>query len=544
MFDKERKLLEKLLATSIPPFSFRYRNRIIVGGKTYLTFRIDAQNERLIFLRGPSDEKQEYDLDKNMMERAIKANQDVLKEKETIAIEFIRKVHEKSSQSVILFGGGKDSAVTAILAKMAIGDVPLLFIDTTLEFPETYKFVEKFSRIHGFELLKSEDEKFYGAKHDFFQLCKRLGPPSIYCRWCCHIFKEQPVRHFLNDWDNVDVNFLTGIRKLESRRRGNYFPVESGKRVTGQTLVQPIIDWKDIEVWLYIFWKRIEINELYEMGHARVGCWPCPCTPPFMDLMRRLTHHYLWTKFEKILLEYARENYRSEDWVKKSLWRLRRPKRRKSIIDPIMIKDDDEEILFTYKLPFRDSFPERFKVIGDLEVNNRSFAVKSDSIEIKGKVQEGCIELKVKCNKASYTNSKRQIEKLLSRTLDCIGCGACTSSCPQGALRVIDKVVVVSEKCNKCGMCLKAPCVIEDSEELFVVKMDPFIVSPCEKGLKMNHILFPNEKLGKSVAKKLRSRQVNIELHDSGRVLCLDVNFPRRLLERIVTSEIKLLNSN
>jgi len=538
IFDKERELLEKHLATNIPPFSFRYRNRIIVGGKTYLTFRIDAQRKRLVLLRGPQDKKLDYAPDKNLIGKAIKANLDVLKKKETTAIEFIRKVHEESSRSITLFGGGKDSAVTAILAKKAVGNVPLLFIDTTLEFPETYKFVEKFSRIHGFDLLKNEDEEFYGAKHDFFQLCKRLGPPSIYCRWCCHIFKEQPVRHFLNDLKDDDVIFLTGIRKLESRRRGSYSPIESGKRVAGQTLVQPIIDWKDIEVWLYIFWKRIEINELYEMGHARVGCWPCPCTPPLMDLMRRLTHPNLWAKFEKLLLEYAKENHRSEEWVKRSLWRLRRPKRRKFIIDPIGIEDDNEEILFSYKLPYRASFPERLKIIGDLEINNGSFSVKSNHIKINGKNKDGYIELKIRCQKSNYANSKRQIEKLFSRSLNCIGCGACTSSCPQGALKVTDNgAITVSEKCNKCEMCLKAPCVIEDSEKMFVVKMVPFIIRPHEERLKMNQVIFPNEELGKSIARKLRARQMNIELHEGGRVISIDDNFPRWRLERIVASE-------
>jgi ferredoxin len=234
-----------------------------------------------------------------------------------------------------------------------------------------------------------------------------------------------------------------------------------------------------------------------------------------------------------VLLEYAEENRRSERWVKESLWRLRRPKRRKSIIDPIMIEDDDNEISFAYKLPYRASFLERFKVIGDLDFNNGAFTVKSDFIKIRGRVQNEYLELKVRCDKANFANSKRQIEKLLSRLLNCIGCGACTSSCPQGVLKVMNNVIVVSEKCNRCGICLKAPCVIEDAEKLFAVKMDPFIVSPCGQGLRMNHILFPSEELGKRVARKLLAKQVNIELHEGGKVLCVDVNFPRWRLARI-----------
>ncbi len=41
-------------------------------------------------------------------------------------------------------------------------------------------------------------------------------------------------------------------------------------------------------------------------------------------------------------------------------------------------------------------------------------------------------------------------------TLKCIGCGACTFVCPQGALEVIDMKCRVSDKCIDCGKCLTA----------------------------------------------------------------------------------------
>ena len=537
VFNKERELLERLLGVDIPPYSFRHRNRIIVNGRTYLNFRIDTQREKFIVMNKSKHNYQNYGSDKNMIDRVIKANQEILKKKEVTAVEFIKRVHEKfpHSEFVALFGGGKDSAVTAILAKKALGKVPLLFIDTTLEFPETYEYVETFSNTHGFVLLKDKKDEFYRSDQDFFELCKRLGPPSIYCRWCCHIFKERPVRDFINEKKDVDLIFLTGIRKLESRRRGNYLPIEPGKRIKGQTLVQPIIDWKDFEVWLYLLWKKIKINELYKVGHARVGCWPCPCTPPIMDLMRRITHRHLWTKFEKILLDFANKNNRSEEWVKRSFWRLRRPKRQRFIIDPIAIEDEGEDILFTYRLPCKNLSLEHFKVIGDLEINNGLFEVKSSSIEIIGKIQKQFIELKVKCGKSKYIDLKKTIERVISRSMNCIGCGSCTTSCPRGALKAIDGHVIITEECNKCKTCLEITCAVEDSEKFFAIKMDPFIVHTCEKGLNMNRIIFFNSEIGRAIAERLSSMKVNVEIHDDGKIVCVDENFPRWRLEKIVT---------
>jgi phosphoadenosine phosphosulfate reductase len=288
IFYSERILFEKLLGIKFPLFAFRYRNRIISNGKTFLTFKLDVVNKKLIPLYY-QNENSEDEMDfAEGIKRTIKANIRHLKEKEKNAINFIREVSRNYSQAVTLFGGGKDSATVAILTKEALGNTQLLFIDTTLEFPETYQFVEKFSKTYNLPLIKNNNGGYYRAEQNFFQLCERVGPPSIYCRWCCHIFKEQPVRHFINDHlkNPANIMFLTGIRRNESRRRNNYTSVELGKRVIGQTLIQPINDWSDLEIWLYTFWKGIKINSLYELGHARVGYWPCPCTPPLMDFMK------------------------------------------------------------------------------------------------------------------------------------------------------------------------------------------------------------------------------------------------------------------
>lgn len=43
-------------------------------------------------------------------------------------------------------------------------------------------------------------------------------------------------------------------------------------------ICNPIVDWKDSDVWDYIEAEKIEINPLYECGYSRVGAlgalWP------------------------------------------------------------------------------------------------------------------------------------------------------------------------------------------------------------------------------------------------------------------------------
>lgn len=44
----------------------------------------------------------------------------------------------------------------------------------------------------------------------------------------------------------------------------------------GKRTCNPIVDWRDSDVWEYIRSERLEINPLYDMGFYRVGCLGCP----------------------------------------------------------------------------------------------------------------------------------------------------------------------------------------------------------------------------------------------------------------------------
>ena len=42
------------------------------------------------------------------------------------------------------------------------------------------------------------------------------------------------------------------------------------------TMVNPIYEWSDSDVWEYAKNNGIEMNPLYAMGYSRVGCIGCP----------------------------------------------------------------------------------------------------------------------------------------------------------------------------------------------------------------------------------------------------------------------------
>lgn len=93
---------------------------------------------------------------------------------------------------------------------------------------------------------------------------------------------------------------ITGVRWDESVKRksnrGIYenFTKDPGKKIIlnndnderrllfencslkGKRICNPIVDWKDRDVWDYIESEKLSINPLYNMGFFRVGCIGCP----------------------------------------------------------------------------------------------------------------------------------------------------------------------------------------------------------------------------------------------------------------------------
>ena len=62
----------------------------------------------------------------------------------------------------------------------------------------------------------------------------------------------------------------------------------------GKRICNPIVDWRDSDVWEYIRSELLEINPLYDMGFYRVGCLGCP-----MAGKNRWTEFRLFPTYQK-----------------------------------------------------------------------------------------------------------------------------------------------------------------------------------------------------------------------------------------------------
>lgn len=473
VFQKEKRMYENFLSLKLPDNLFRNKNRVIMDGATLFRYKIDFHQLKLSLIEPLDLVKSRLrhhtpETKKKFMRKTKRSNEKVLKEKEAEAIKFIKSVSKEYRErfKVISFSGGKDSSVTAVLVKKALKKVPLFFSDTTLEFPETHEFVEKFARKYRFELIRDENGKFYRSPQDFFKLCDDLGPPSILYRWCCTVFKAYPVNEF-NKKLNRDVLAFDGIRKYESQIRSKYDKVSRIKKIPRQVAAYPIFLWTEADVWFYTLYNKIDYNPLYELGHTRVGCWVCPNASPSNCFFREFTHPELWAKFEKVLEEYAKKYNKDRNWIIDNYWRLRRPKRDNVVAVTPGKPCQSEQSRYTYnfKKPISRPMLEFFKPFGDVIIKEMSqsevnfFKLESENpFKITGMVNGSTIN--VSFNPQSFLESKKLFERQLTRALNCVNCGGCVGTCPFGAINIQNNYLTIdSGKCVHCKKCVQSNCM-------------------------------------------------------------------------------------
>lgn len=167
----------------------------------------------------------------------------------------------------ILSSKGKDSEVTKYLVKTKIEEPLVIFNNTTLDVPDTYKLIKK-----------EKNLKVITPKEGFYPWRERNNfVPTRFSRACCSIFKEGAMVEELNADDKY--LFFMGMRNEESNTRSGYGDEWKNDKWGNRewNAILPIREWSEVDIWLFILWRNIDINTKYRKGYSRVGCGiACP----------------------------------------------------------------------------------------------------------------------------------------------------------------------------------------------------------------------------------------------------------------------------
>jgi len=216
----------------------------------------------------------------------------------------------------VSFSGGKDSTVLLDQVRRLYPEVPAIFVDTGLEYPEIREFVKtienvtwvrpkmSFSKVlqeYGYPVVSKKIARFI---HDLQNPTDRnvatrnlrltgMNRKGIYCstmklpkKWlylvdapfkiserCCDALKKKPFKRYIRE---TGQHPLTGTMAAESHRRVQNY-LQNG--CNGFNLADPISTpmgfWLEEDIWSYIKKYELPYSSIYDMGEKRTGCMFC-----------------------------------------------------------------------------------------------------------------------------------------------------------------------------------------------------------------------------------------------------------------------------
>lgn len=490
VFPEERLLLEILL-DKIPGTYEKDSvwncsgNKYLINGKRIKFSVKELKNKDVDDIRSKYEEASKnisYEYFEQYADKFVQANRSRYEFIVREAVDYIKNSTKDytAKDMFVSFSGGKDSTVTSDIVMRALSEPKILHIfgDTTLEFPETMRYVDRFKKEHPQTPVLSSRNK----DKDFEELCKLVGPPSRVMRWCCTIFKTGAIQRKIKTLFRNKNKIITfyGIRRSESASRSKYERETEGSKITKQITISPIIDWMDFDVWLYMLTTKIDFNYAYRLGYARVGCWCCPNNSGWSEFLSKIHMPQQSERFRLMLIDFAKQIGKPdpEVYVDDGKWKARQggngvdyAKKTAVSFEPCAL----EENAFNYELqrPISEQLYELFKPFGYLnfEFGNKRlgevYVTRKDGrlvLKLQGRIGSTTLKVTIIDYKidgaASVKAAEDKVKCQITKYQMCMGCRACESICKHNAIVIKEDkegnldYKILDDKCVRCAECV------------------------------------------------------------------------------------------
>jgi 3'-phosphoadenosine 5'-phosphosulfate sulfotransferase (PAPS reductase)/FAD synthetase len=278
------------------------------------------------------------------MTKEFKVNTNTLQTRQNYPLELkidmsknrIKHWHKEYGGNVyVAFSGGRDSTVLLRLVREEFPDVPAVFVNTGLEYPEIVNFVKTIDNVvtlrpkmtfkqviekHGYPVVskmvasllrrlqspgtseKHRHKTLYGDERGTFGKLPNKWRPLIEAPFkiserCCHVMKMAPVLRYYKE---TQAASFVGTMACDSNKRQKQY-MEHGCYLAHLPIPKctPIAFWRHNDILDYI--KRFDVpySSIYDTGVNHTGCIFCcfgvhlESRPNRFDLMK-VTHPKLY----------------------------------------------------------------------------------------------------------------------------------------------------------------------------------------------------------------------------------------------------------
>ena len=182
------------------------------------------------------------------------------KEKVDRSLTLIKEAYEKYGDGLVVANSlGKDSVAVWDLAKRVNSKIRGFIVTTRFKPKETVEFMKQV-------VARYPELKVYKNDSKIPDRLYETNPDK-----CCDILKVEPVKRAVEEMKVTC--WVTGLRCTEGRTRTDFKEIE--ERDKGLIKLNPILIWKEREVWQYLALNGVKVNPLYAAGYRSLGCAPC-----------------------------------------------------------------------------------------------------------------------------------------------------------------------------------------------------------------------------------------------------------------------------
>jgi 3'-phosphoadenosine 5'-phosphosulfate sulfotransferase (PAPS reductase)/FAD synthetase len=229
--------------------------------------------------------------------------------KEQLTANRIKAYYERLEGNVyVSFSGGKDSTALLHQVRRIYPNVPAVFVDTGLEYPEIRDFVKTIDNViwlkpkmpftqviekYGYPVISKEtaqkikevrttkseklrNKRMNGDEYGNGKISEKwkflINAPFKISDRCCHIMKKEPIKRYEKE---TGRSAIVGTMAADSRLRETSYLQHGCNSFEGRPMSTPMAFWLECDVWDYIKKYGIKYSKIYDMGYTRTGCMFC-----------------------------------------------------------------------------------------------------------------------------------------------------------------------------------------------------------------------------------------------------------------------------